>query len=513
MSKIAISNLEKFQIGNLKETIGRGTVFNEEWNTQLSEIISDIQNDPQTILPTPNLSDKIGIAAFRMIEKPIYLKEDSYYYPLDSDLNGIKGDEFVNPFEVGPTNNDRKPNISGTPSSAFKSPIFSGYGVFNSSNPTNLINVNTNDVVIPTSVTKSNCDINIPQDKYGVVISDANTQDTGDAVMYWPIHIEEAGDYCVSAWFRLEGDNRGTKIYGLHFATPSDSLLSMRTNNYESYPISPNVEATEVVSSSRATERQMFTLDTHWVRHSLVSTITTPGDYNVVIVWPGTERTLDRTNQIKIAGLLVEKNSRPSNYEYRDVDIIKNGLKSPVLFDFSSIANMEESSWIIIYDRYIDQNADHLEYFDNIGEITFGLRGNQLLLGNSSTTLDDPSFYLCKWAKTTLIHTPGNLTLRIICRNKEAEVSYEYTESLTSQLDNVNYNLCLGGVDASYPGIYRNLIFDYSADQKLDRYLNKFLAISPCENMLDEVGLETDQIPLSFRASYFEEGIHGLMRT
>ena len=392
IAKEAVVNIDQLQTPSFKEKD-----FNQNWSSaaiyDIYPVIADPEyvNDPshqQSVNQPEYSSITSGITAASFVEKLPYIPDDAYYYDLSQDLNGYSKDTL---FKEWKALVDRE--ILHIDPDEFYSPPFSDLTLFTvyGATPTNSSVkdylgdreedlkqywVNSNQLEI------EYLGMNVVSDKRGLYIK--NNSYTNDIYFSKPITITAEGYYCFSGFFRLYGNSTTiTKISGLHFVPSDTPITNLNSTTYKTFPITS-------VENILYNNSNYFEVHTEWSEIALVSYLPA-GTYNAIIYWPQTDNegsvNKGAESELRVAGLRIDNQKFPANFDYRNLKANKLGYQFPLQFNFNLITPILNTDWVVYYRRYMRCNLDYANFQEQIGRIGYGYRTNQIYIGDSYTYL------------------------------------------------------------------------------------------------------------------------------
>lgn len=458
IAKEAVVNIDHLQTPSFKEKD-----FTQDWSNDPLFDFYDIVGDPnavndsslQFIPEQPEYSSTTrGITAETFVEKLPYLPDDSYYFDLSQNLNGYSKEDLLKdwddyvPREI--------PNLSSEEEyeeSVSNRTLFTPYGATTTSaSVTNYLG-DEEDLkqywVQSSTLEINNLEMNIVADGRGLYIK--NNSYTNDIYFSKPITITVEGYYCFSGFFRLYGnDNITTKISGLHFVPSSTSIININSTTFETFPITS-------VKTVLHNNSNYFEVHKEWSEIALVSYLPA-GTYNAIIYWPQNDNegniNKDENSELRVAGLRIDNQKFPLNFDYRKLRANKFGYQFPIQFNLNNITSLLGNDWAIYFRRYMRCNLDNADFANQIGNITFGYQNNQIFIGDKRTTFNEDLYN--KWGLDMITHNHADKTLTFRTFGKGFDYTtavYSYADLITEQDEDpltnegfgVTFNLELGG--------------------------------------------------------------------
>lgn len=318
----------------------------------------------------------------------------------------------------------------------------------------------------------------------------------------------EAGTYCFSFFGRVEDilyrDNNDEEVdYRASDPTVLEtssgrSWITVLTDEFDSveYTLHKGLEYTE--------SDGYVGLDSIWRRFAIIFTIkSNRQSLRIRIKWPknyikgifGENRTLP----IRIGGLLLEKKNYPSSYDKRyviyDNSSITKPKYHPLAIYFGKSNNLTNSSWTINYKRLIEAKSEaKSQFFDTIGKINFGYRGNKAIVSLNGENLivkeisNINNFYNHQESIfITFNKENSTLKFKVVSSNSSYEMSTVIADTqvfkeIVIDEENYKYHLLLGGISPKEltPGYYSDVIFipTLISDTNINLMINSYIAQS-----------------------------------
>ena len=410
-------------------------------------------------VPKANLKDIIGVTANSFVEKPPYIPQGAFVYPLDKNLYGVDSSDFIlNDYKAF-----KEVNISNidSPMELFSDkPLINNFGAQSSDAifENILEDFSASDWSQNENITYKQISSNIVMDPNGLSITN-NYNDTDensyDIIYRKTIRIEKSTSYCFSGFFRLYGNTDDvTHITGLYLVpegTPineADPQEFYETHYITSAPI------------STYDNRQYREVDSNW--NSIACTFRLdPGRYDAMIFWHRTmngKLDMKKGMELRVAGIKLHEGVYPYPFDYRKINDAINGLQAPLLFNFNKLivgeltATLDTTDWTIVYKRYLKYSPDtSFTHFDVLGSVSFGIQNGKMIIvsqGGINESKDIEGNIYSQWGLNILKKEGSKLTFRMIGSNYDQSIECNIPfpiDILSTELsDGVFYNLSLG---------------------------------------------------------------------
>lgn len=470
-------------------------------------------------VPSPKLNTYVGIkigassttigysqSSGAIAERPQLNDLEGYYFPLGSDLKGLSlSDIRANILKPTPKIEPIDGSFESEDSTEYKNDPLVVYsqGITPCTNEVeNLITTSAIKTAWSNATTSSMIN-NLVSSQDGLSITPAVM--TSDTIGTYKITPSSSGYYCFSFYARLDGR----------------SYNALNNVRYLKMNLSPEVSDSYIISEeamAQSASSILFTLKFEWLRYAAVAYLTAGTQYTITLNWFYRDTSISSTNNnfrasnLKIAGVLIERNKWPSPYDVRKSNVsgtssISNTIYHLAAFDLDSLYDniSQNKGWIISYKRKIaDTFSSNTSHYDSLGDLYWGYAGNQLVSNNFNEEDPPPiaaeDFYL-KWEHVILRHEEDSPLVDIYTEatndNREYHFKVDISEILLrKEFKSQEYNLMLGCRDVDIENIsnatYKDLIYIPEGDDStLQKIKNNTMGLFTSEMVVAVNDVET----------------------